>query len=58
MIKKHAARVNGSLGLLEPRIAEAVITAAQEMLKGRFDDQFVVDVFQTGIRNLHQHERQ
>jgi fumarate hydratase class II len=48
MIKKHAARVNGSLGLLEPRIAEAIITAAQEMLKGRFDDQFVVDVFQTG----------
>ncbi len=48
MIKKHAARVNGDLGLLEPSIAEAISTAAQEMLKGDFDDQFVVDVFQTG----------
>jgi fumarate hydratase class II len=48
MIKKHAARVNSDLGLLEPRLAEAIITAAGEVAQGGFDDQFVVDVFQTG----------
>ncbi len=48
MIKKHAARVNRDLGLLDETRAESIITASHEMIEGRFNDQFVVDVFQTG----------
>ncbi|MFZ7111682.1 MAG: class II fumarate hydratase [Desulfatiglandales bacterium] len=48
IIKKHAARVNLELGLLEPRAAEAVIRSAEEVIQGRLDDDFVVDLFQTG----------
>ena len=48
MIKKHAARVNFELGLLDPKIAQAVLTASEELVEGKFDDQFVVDIFQTG----------
>ena len=48
MIKKHAARVNLGLGLLERDLADAIIQACEEVISGRFDDQFVVDVFQTG----------
>jgi fumarate hydratase class II len=48
LIKRCAAEVNRDLGLLEPRLAEAVAAAAREVLEGRFDDQFVVGVFQTG----------
>jgi len=48
LIKKHAARVNSELGLLDVRLAQSITTAAEEVLAGRFDAQFVVDVFQTG----------
>ena len=48
LIKKHAARVNRDLGLLDSSLADAIITAAQEVVAGDWDDQFVVDVFQTG----------
>ena len=48
LIKKCAARVNFDLGLLAPEPAEAIITAAGEIMDGAFDDQFVVDIFQTG----------
>ncbi len=48
IIKKHAARVNLELKLLDPSIAEAVIRATEEVVQGRHDDQFVVDLFQTG----------
>lgn len=48
MIKKHGARVNFGLGLLERDLADAIIQACDEVISGRFDDQFVVDVFQTG----------
>ena len=48
LIKKHAARVNRELGLLDAKPAEAIQAAAQEVVDGRLDDQFVVDVFQTG----------
>ena len=48
MIKKHAAQVNLQLGLLEEETAAAIMQAAGEALEGRFDDQFVLDVFQTG----------
>ncbi|MCL4508294.1 MAG: class II fumarate hydratase [Chloroflexi bacterium] len=48
MIKKNAALVNAELGLLDQRLADAIATAAQEVAEGKWDDQFVVDVFQTG----------
>ena len=48
MIKKHAARVNRDLGLLDPKLAETIIKASEEVIDGKFNDQFVVDVFQTG----------
>jgi len=48
LIKKCAARVNDTLGLLDARLAPAIAHAAQDVMDGRFDDQFVVDVFQTG----------
>ena len=48
LIKRSAAEVNRELGLLDPRLAEAIIAAADAVAEGRHDDQFVVDVFQTG----------
>jgi fumarate hydratase class II len=48
LIKAHAARTNAELGLLPEKIADAVQKAAREVLEGKLDDQFVVDVFQTG----------
>jgi len=48
LIKRSAAEVNAELGLLEPGLAEAIARAADEVVEGRLDDQFVVDVFQTG----------
>ena len=48
LIKKAAAQVNLDLGLLPPELGEAVVRAAQAVADGRLDDQFVVDVFQTG----------
>ena len=48
MIKKHAAVVNRELGLLDKRVAEAITIAAEEVNQGKLDDQFIVDVFQTG----------
>jgi fumarate hydratase class II len=48
LIKRSAAEANAELGLLEPRLAEAIARAAGEVVEGPLDDQFVVDVFQTG----------
>jgi fumarate hydratase class II len=48
LIKKSAAHVNLDLGLLPPEIAEAIIAAAGAVAEGKHDDQFVVDIFQTG----------
>jgi fumarate hydratase class II len=48
LIKKCAATVNHELGLLDKKISEAIVASAQEVIDGKFDDQFVVDVFQTG----------
>src|SRR2546422_1662184 len=47
-IKAACARVNAGLGLLDARLAEAIERAATEVAEGRFDGEFVVDVFQTG----------
>jgi len=48
LIKAAAARVNRDLGLLDPTLADAIIRASQEVADGRWDDQFPVDIFQTG----------
>lgn len=47
-IKAAAARVNADLGRLEPELAEKIAEAADEVGKGMYDDNFPVDVFQTG----------
>ncbi len=47
-IKSCAARANRELGQLDAELAEAIERAAEEVASGRLDDQFVVDVFQTG----------
>src|SRR5438552_9141397 len=48
LIKKHAAATNAALGLLPQEIAEAVQKAAQEVIDGKLDPQFPIDIFQTG----------
>jgi len=48
LIKLAAAKSNMALNLLDSQKGQAIITAAQEVAEGRFDNQFVVDVFQTG----------
>jgi fumarate hydratase class II len=48
LVKKHAAAANEALGALPPQIAAAIRQAAQEVVEGKWDDQFAVDVFQTG----------
>ncbi|MDX2038661.1 MAG: class II fumarate hydratase [Isosphaeraceae bacterium] len=48
LIKKAAAQVNMDLGLLDPRLGSVIVQAAQAVADGRHDDQFVVDIFQTG----------
>ncbi len=47
-IKGAAARVNADLGLLDSELAERIAAAADEVAHGRHDEQFPVDVFQTG----------
>ncbi len=47
-IKRSACRVNHRAGKLDDRRAEAICRAADEVIAGKFDDQFVVDVFQAG----------
>ena len=47
-IKGAAARVNAALGVLAPELAQSIADAADEVLDGGHDDQFPVDVFQTG----------
>jgi fumarate hydratase, class II len=48
LIKQQAAAVNRDLELLDPKLADAIISAAGDVVEGKLDDQFVVDVFQTG----------
>jgi fumarate hydratase, class II len=47
-IKAAAARVNAELGLLDSEIAERIARAGDEVASGEHDDQFPIDVFQTG----------
>ena len=48
LIKKAAAETNRATGQLAPALADAIIAAAHEVAAGQHDDQFLVDIFQTG----------
>ena len=47
-IKGASARVNAELGLMDSEVAERIAAAADRVAEGEFDDQFPIDVFQTG----------
>jgi aspartate ammonia-lyase len=47
-IKEAAARTNRDLGLLKPEMAQAIISACEDLRAGKLHDQFVVDVIQGG----------
>src|SRR5688572_2452439 len=47
-IKAAAARTNADLGLLDADVAERIAAAGDDVAHGRHDDQFPIDVFQTG----------
>jgi len=48
VIKKASAEANMKLALLEEKKGRAIADAAQEVMEGKLDDQFVLDIFQTG----------
>jgi fumarate hydratase class II len=53
LIKRAAADVNATLGLLDPTMAEAIQQAATEVMDGTWDAEFVVDPFQAGAGTSH-----
>ena len=53
MIKRAAAEVNLDLGLLDHDRAQAILQAAQEVIDGKWNDQFVVDPIQAGAGTSH-----
>ena len=48
LVKSCAAQVNQKLNLLDSDLADAIVRASQEVMQGKHDDEFVVDIFQTG----------
>lgn len=48
IIKAAAAKVNVEIGSLSPEIGSAIVKAAEEVINGKWDDHFVVDVYQAG----------
>src|ERR1700712_2652136 len=48
VVKRAAAEANMALGKLDPKIAEAIVAAAQEVIDGKLDDHFPLVVWQTG----------
>ncbi|MFW9915178.1 MAG: class II fumarate hydratase [Candidatus Thorarchaeota archaeon] len=48
VVKDAAVRANSKLSLIDPAIADIISQAASEVTKGDHDDQFIVDIFQTG----------
>src|SRR5579862_5823817 len=48
LVKKAAAETNAALGRLDPAVAAAIVSAADEVLAGRLRDQFVLDIYQAG----------
>ncbi len=53
LVKRAAAQVNMSLGLLDREWAEAIMAAAEDVERGQHDDAFVVDPFQAGAGTSH-----
>src|SRR5919201_5750690 len=53
LVKKAAAEANRALGRLDPKVADAIVAAADEILSGHLRDQFVVDVYQAGAGTSH-----
>lgn len=47
-VKHTAAKVNTELDLLDKNVSKAIQDAAEEVMKGKFDEDFVLDIFQTG----------
>ena len=48
LIKRYAAEVNRDLGQIPAELADAIIQAAEEVIEGKWDEHFPVDIFQTG----------
>src|ERR1700744_2090687 len=48
MVKRAAAEANKELGLVDAKRADAIIQATQEVIDGKWDAEFMVDVFQAG----------
>lgn len=48
LIKRYAAEVNAALGQLPEELSKVIIQASEEAYEGKWDDQFPVDLFQTG----------
>ena len=48
LVKLAAAKTNLALGLLDEKIANAIVEAAQDVADGKLDEHFVLDIFQTG----------
>ncbi|WP_288584187.1 class II fumarate hydratase [uncultured Methylobacterium sp.] len=48
LVKQAAALVNRDLGVLDPKLAEAIAASAAEVVEGRYDDEFPLVVWQTG----------
>ncbi|NPE28677.1 aspartate ammonia-lyase, partial [Methanococcoides sp. SA1] len=58
-IKLASARANLEAGKLEPKIGKAITSAALEVKEGKFEDQFILDVFQSGAgtsQNMNSNE--
>lgn len=53
IIKKATAIVNGELGCIPQDVSQAIVQAADEILAGKFREQFVVDVYQAGAGTSH-----
>src|SRR5688500_13325968 len=48
LVKQAAAEANGALGLLDDDVAQAIASSAESVAGGEHDDQFPIDVYQTG----------
>ena len=58
-VKKASALANKELGVIDPKIADAIVWACDQVLENRrCMDQFPIDVFQGGRGHQHQHEHQ
>ncbi|MDP2727875.1 MAG: aspartate ammonia-lyase, partial [Dehalococcoidia bacterium] len=53
VVKRAAAEANMAVDQLDPQIGQAIVQAAQEIIEGRWSDQFLVDVFQAGAGTSH-----